>query len=252
MERDELIEGNLGFVQFIARKYEGAGVPLEDLVSAGRVGLVEAVQRFDRSKGKFTPYAVWWIRKRILEEIVGARLTLRLTDHEMRAMRRFDKQEAALRMKLGRAPALSELAEECAIVPEKIEGLLLMRTATQIRSLDAIAANLQRQGRNLYDVLGDPRAPDAVQCISDSEEASAVRHAIETRLTDHQAQIIELLFREDMTIKEVSDSRHVKCQGSKATRRKALKKLRGSYENREAWLRGKLRELRRKHRRSPE
>ena len=62
----KLVESNLRFVPFIARKYRGLGVPFEDLINEGNIGLIRAARKFDSSKGaKFVTYAVWWIHTSI-------------------------------------------------------------------------------------------------------------------------------------------------------------------------------------------
>ena len=69
----QMIESNLGLVHAIARNYLGSGVPLTDLVQEGTVGLVHAVKRFDHHRGvKFSTYAVWWIRRSILDAIANS------------------------------------------------------------------------------------------------------------------------------------------------------------------------------------
>jgi RNA polymerase sigma factor (sigma-70 family) len=71
--RDDLVRNNLGFVAWIARDYRHRGVPFEDLVAEGNLGLLEAAQRYDVNRGtKFTTYAAWWIRKTIRVALDGA------------------------------------------------------------------------------------------------------------------------------------------------------------------------------------
>ncbi|HKQ63161.1 MAG TPA: RNA polymerase sigma factor RpoD/SigA [Candidatus Polarisedimenticolaceae bacterium] len=68
--RDRLIQSNLAFVVKVAKQYRGLGVPFEDLINEGNVGLVEAARRFDPTRGtRFVTCAVWWIRKAILGAI---------------------------------------------------------------------------------------------------------------------------------------------------------------------------------------
>jgi RNA polymerase primary sigma factor len=66
--KKEIIESHLKFVFDVAKSYKGKGVPLEDLISEGNIGLAKAINRFDENKGvKFISYAVWWIKQSILD-----------------------------------------------------------------------------------------------------------------------------------------------------------------------------------------
>lgn len=66
----KLILSNLRFVINIAKRYAGYGIPLQDLISAGNIGLIEAAKRFDPSKGvKFISYAIWWIKQSIINTL---------------------------------------------------------------------------------------------------------------------------------------------------------------------------------------
>jgi len=71
--KEEMIESNLRLVFAIARSYRGSGVPFADLVQEGTIGLVRAVERFDHRRGlKFSTYAVWWIRRYLLDAVAGS------------------------------------------------------------------------------------------------------------------------------------------------------------------------------------
>src|SRR5262245_16157410 len=74
-DRQALVESNLRLVRAVARTYLGSGVPLEDLVQEGTVGLVRAAERFDDRRGvKFSTYAVWWIRRSMRDAIAAAKV----------------------------------------------------------------------------------------------------------------------------------------------------------------------------------
>src|SRR3989344_1605729 len=67
---DKIIESNLGFVISVAKKYQGVGLPLEDSISEGNIGLIRAIRTFDEEKGaRFITYAVWWIRQSIFKAL---------------------------------------------------------------------------------------------------------------------------------------------------------------------------------------
>ena len=73
--KERLIESNLGLVMSVARSYRRSSVPFDDLVQEGMVGLIRAVERFDhRRQLKFSTYAVWWIRRSILDAIANSQV----------------------------------------------------------------------------------------------------------------------------------------------------------------------------------
>ncbi|MDR3114860.1 MAG: sigma-70 family RNA polymerase sigma factor, partial [Treponema sp.] len=77
--RNKLINANLRFVVNVAKKYQGQGLPLSDLISEGNVGLLNAIERYDVEKGyHFISYAVWWIRQAILKAICEKSRMIRL------------------------------------------------------------------------------------------------------------------------------------------------------------------------------
>jgi RNA polymerase primary sigma factor len=95
--RDELIERNLPLVRSMAAAYAGRGVPFEDLVQEGTVGLVCAVARFDHRRGpKLSTYAAWWIRRSLMDAVGGAR-TIRIPRSARRQMAAVHRAEEELR-----------------------------------------------------------------------------------------------------------------------------------------------------------
>ncbi|MGD8375712.1 MAG: sigma-70 family RNA polymerase sigma factor [Acidobacteriota bacterium] len=104
--RNRLVEANLGFVVSIAKEYRNRGLPFEDLISEGNVGLIEAARRFDPGNGtKFITYAVWWIRKAILAALAEHSLVVRVTSYERRRLRRASGKPAPSTTVRGRRPA---------------------------------------------------------------------------------------------------------------------------------------------------
>ena len=86
--RDRLVESNLGFVVKVANEYRNLGVLFEDLLNEGNLGLIEAAQRFDATKGtKFITYAIWWIRKSILKALSERSTLVRVPSYQMKKVR---------------------------------------------------------------------------------------------------------------------------------------------------------------------
>ena len=110
--RQEMIERNLGLVYALARRYLGRGVPFEDLVQEGTLGLARAVERFDHSRGpKFSTYAVWWIRRSLADAISDGR-TIRIPAHASDRLAAIQRAEQELARGVP-GPASAEAIAEC-------------------------------------------------------------------------------------------------------------------------------------------
>jgi RNA polymerase primary sigma factor len=120
--REKLVRSNLRFVVSIAKKYVGNGVPLEDLINDGNVGLVKAAERFDPERGfKFISYAVWWIRQSILVSVSENSRMIRMPMNRVGLAQKATKMSRQLEQDLGRDPDAAELAKELGVTKEEIE-----------------------------------------------------------------------------------------------------------------------------------
>ena len=120
-----LVESNQHFVIMISRQYNGMGLPLEDLISEGNMGLLQAADRFDPDKGiKFITYAVWWIRRAILQALSDQSRLVRLPKYKIREVREIRERQEDLRRSLGRDPELAEIAKATGQTCSKVEDLL--------------------------------------------------------------------------------------------------------------------------------
>src|SRR5512134_2546509 len=121
----ELIESNLSFVVKVATEYRNLGLPFEDLLNEGNIGLIEAAHRYDASKGtKFITYAIWWIRKSILKALSEHSNLVRVPSYQMKKVREIRDAEASLRRSLGRAPERGEISRRLAKSVNKIDQVL--------------------------------------------------------------------------------------------------------------------------------
>lgn len=121
----QLIKCNLRFVVSVAKKYEGRGILLADLISSGNIGLVKAAERFDGTRGiKFISYAVWWIRQSIMQTIAEQGQLIRLPVNQIADMLEVRKAQNYLEKKLERMPTIIEIAAHTGITLENIKNHL--------------------------------------------------------------------------------------------------------------------------------
>ena len=122
-----LVEANQHFVIMVARQYQGMGLPLEDLVSEGNVGILQAANRFDPTKGlKFITYAVWWIRRAILQALSDQSRLVRLPKYKVRQVRSIRERVDELRAVLGRKPNTDDLCDATGLDRAEVENRLTL------------------------------------------------------------------------------------------------------------------------------
>ena len=121
----ELVESNLSFVVKVASEYRNLGLPFEDMLNEGNIGLIEAAHRYDATKGtKFITYAIWWIRKSILKSLSEHSSLVRVPTYQMKKVREIRDAEQSLRHSLGRKPKREEISTRLDRSVNKIDQVL--------------------------------------------------------------------------------------------------------------------------------
>lgn len=121
----KLVKANLRFVVSIAKEYAHYGVPLEDLINEGNLGLLKAAQRFDETRGyKFISYAVWWIRQSILAALANHSKIVRMPLNRARVLNQIKKVSGELQQKLRRKPEPEEIAAELGLSIDEVKDTL--------------------------------------------------------------------------------------------------------------------------------
>jgi RNA polymerase primary sigma factor len=187
--KERMINSNLRLVISVARKYQGQGLPLGDLIQEGMLGLIRAVEKFDWRKGfKFSTYGTLWIRQSIGRGLANSSRTVRLPVHIGARARKIADAERALAAELGREPTVEEIAEKVEIPVGEVED---------IRNADRAPTSLdQGVGESGETSLGEliPRddpGPDA-EVVSSMEDAT-VRKAV-GHLPEAERNVLTLRF----------------------------------------------------------
>jgi RNA polymerase primary sigma factor len=188
--RDCLINANLRFVISVAKQYQNMGLGLADLINEGNLGLIEAAQRFDETRGfKFISYAVWWIRQSIMQSLSEYARIVRLPLNRMGHLYKIKKIIAELEQKYERVPTILEITQALELTPTDVT--VAIRNAGRYISLDAPL--VQGEEENMYDVLLNENAssPDK-ELLMDSLRKEINR--ILNKLTLREADVIRFYF----------------------------------------------------------
>ncbi len=231
----ELIVSNLRFVVSVAKKFQGQGRPLEDLISEGNLGLIKAAERFDETRGfKFISYAVWWVRQSILQSLSEHSRMVRVPLNRQGDITKIVKAAEELEHQYERPALIEEIAKHVDKEPHEVAHTIQISRRHQ--SLDMPFSDTD--SNSLMDVIPDPESPEPDTTLIHDSLREEIKAALAT-LKDRERDVIKMYFgiEQDyaLTLNEIGEEFSLTRERVRQIKEKAIRRL--QHKSRSIFLR---------------
>ena len=233
--QQELIVSNLRFVVSVAKKFQGQGRPLEDLISEGNLGLIKAAERFDETRGfKFISYAVWWVRQSILQSLSEHSRMVRVPLNRQGDITKIVKAAEELEHQYERPALIEEIAKHVDKEPHEVAHTIQISRRHQ--SLDMPFSDTD--SNSLMDVIPDPESPEPDTTLIHESLKEEIKAALAT-LKDRERDVIKMYFgiEQDyaLTLNEIGEEFSLTRERVRQIKEKAIRRL--QHKSRSIFLR---------------
>ncbi len=226
--RDRMIQANLRLVISVAKNFRNRGLPMEDLVNEGNVGLMNAVDRYDPEVGsRFSTYAGYWIDQAIRRAVQNSQQMIHIPSYLMEQIGHMRLAMRELEEELGRPPSMPELATHMEITPRKAKAISQAIRACTTR----MQGSATLDGENtLSDSLADTRTPAPFEAVFNQSDSEFVTRMLD-RITEREALVLKLRYGlndrrgKRMTLKEIGEEVGLTRERVRQIEREAKRKL---------------------------
>jgi len=224
--REKLVQANLRFVVNVAKKYQNQNIPLLDLISEGNIGLMNAVERFDATKGyHFISYAVWWIRQAILKAISEKSRMIRLPLNRANELVQIEKARKEVDASKGEENELRQIAELLNMTQDHVRDII--NISRDMVSLD-VPVFTDSDGSTIGDFIEDNQSEQPEEVMMEIALQDDIDKVLSS-LTEKEARVLQLRFglngNRPMSLKEVGDQFDLTKERIRQIEKKAIKRL---------------------------
>ena len=222
----KLVKSNLRFVVSVAKQYQNQGLPLQDLINEGNLGLMKAAERFDETRGfKFISFAVWWIRQSILQAIAEQSRMVRIPLHQVGMLNKIKKERARLEQKYERSPSDDEIAEALDLSKEKLLETVIAGTNT----ISVDAPLVQDEDMTMIDTIEQDSVADTDDIVMKESLSKDIMDVLAT-LNDMDREVIYQYFgigeQRSLTLDEIAQRHNITRERVRKIKERALTRLR--------------------------
>lgn len=223
--RDRMVRANLRLVVNIARAYTNKGLPLQDLIEEGNLGLLRAVEGFDPDMNtRFSTYASYWIKQSIKRALINSAKTIRIPAYMVELLTKWRRATAKLDDELGRPPTQEEVAKELGLPKKKLS---IVKTAIQLYT-STPQTDDDEGGWLMSDMVADDRAKGPEDELLDTDNLKHVFRMLDT-MEPREATILRMRFglddAEPRTLKEIGEALGLTRERVRQIESEALKRI---------------------------